>query len=136
MMTTIGDLLGIPFARGGRTREGMDCLGIVLAGLEVLRPDLELDDPWEAIRDDWEAGIRPEVVPPEWEEIAAPVACYRPGDVLFVLADGGPNHVALYIGDNLVLHSMAGAGSGITRLGRIRPKVVKVLRPPAKEASC
>lgn len=128
-MTTVPDprardLVGIPFATGGRDFrpvEGRtDCLGVVREFLR--RTGVDATDPWENlelrlrwrgedsdVRDDFPPGWRP--VDLELEELVV-------GDVA---STNGGRHVAVHIGGGLALHATHKLG---TRISPIRSLVV------------
>lgn len=92
--------------------DGLDCLGLVLEGLRRL--GVEARDPWDELRDEWQAGIRDIALSAgdEWERIAPPVGGWRhpygirEGDVLVTGRDGVPSHVALAIDADVGLHTV------------------------------
>lgn len=67
-------LLGAPFARGGRDASGIDCLGVALAGTHQLGNPVP--DPWLTFLEQWQsqaAGERPPVdligFPKTWRRV-------------------------------------------------------------------
>ena len=50
----VADLMALPFARGGRGGDGIDCLGLTLAVLE--RVGIPAPDPWAHVHDAWRKG--------------------------------------------------------------------------------
>lgn len=123
-MVTIGivpglqALLGVPYAVGGRSREGADCLGIVLLALAEL--GIPARDPWLEVMDRWASGWRAsaEAMPRGWVQVESPD--YVPGDVLLC---GDGQHVAIYAGGGYVLHSRERVGAHFTRLERLTERV-------------
>lgn len=132
----VSKLVGAPFLRGGRDALGIDCLGVVLAGLRVLRPDLQIRDPWAVLRETWDLGqIEPEVAfPGDWRDLPAH-AKLREGDVLILRDLEGPNHLGLVLGPgHQVLHAKERTGTILTRARRLRSRIVRVMRPPPPAA--
>ncbi len=114
-------LLGVPFLVGGRTLAGMDCLGVVLAGLSI--HGLDVEDPWARVARLWDQGVTvPLLMPAQFVEMSRE-AELRAGDVLEI-----PRHVALYVGHGYVLQSLEGAGCVLTPLQRMRRKIKSVWR--------
>ena len=91
--------LGVPYLWGGRTREGVDCSGLVQAVFAAHRIGLPRD-----------SG-------PQREALAEAAAAGRsslegePGELLFFgPEEDGTDHVALRVGGTRVLHAAAGNG--------------------------
>jgi len=116
----VDDLVGLPFVVGGRSRAGMDCLGLVLAGLQRL--GFDWPDPWLSIQGAWERGERPisACVPDGWKEVPVSEPLRR-GDVL-VTGDRS-QHIALALGAGWVLHTTATTGSHLARERALRGKL-------------
>lgn len=122
-------LLGIPFLTGGRTRAGIDCLGLVLAGLQVM--GIPWQDPWDRIAEAWKRGERSvqSALPEGWTELPAETPLERGDVVMSRNAAGVVQHVALVIdvARNL-LHTSEGTGSVITPARAVRGRIVAVFR--------
>ena len=123
----VQDLVGVPFRYGGRSREeGLGCWGLAL---EVLRRmGRSFQDPVVAVAqaDDPEAAMRG--VESSWRDAAPPL---REGDLLVLRQPLGPvPHVAVYLSDGRVIHSVLKAGVVTEPYSRIADKVLRVLRPP------
>ena len=121
----VADLKHIPFLRGGRSRTGIDCLGLVL---EVCRRGgLAVADPWKAIEARWDAGERDpaSLVGSEWEQIELGEA--RVLDVV-LFRGAGAQHVAPLLDAGWVLHTTHLTGSILTPLSRLRHRVLSAWR--------
>jgi cell wall-associated NlpC family hydrolase len=116
--------VGVPFALGGKTpEEGLDCwslcrhvlgehFGVSMDLLEGIAVDLEdRAEEFKAV-----SGYN------DWVPVSGSLL---PGDVVFFHSKktGDPQHIGLYVGSNLVLHTMeqGGRGSQIQRLGLLKP---------------
>lgn len=120
----VAALVGHPFARGARGPRAFDCLGLTLKGLEILRPDLKLEDPWTLLAAKWKEGWRPEPgehFPPGFvrvslKEIAA-------GDVLLVGTRSAKHptltHLDLVLWGTLILRTRLKTGATIEPIARI-----------------
>lgn len=123
------DLTGIPWVEGGRDRQGADCLGIVLLGLEQL--GVRLVDPWHQISARWSDGWRElhEVAPEGWVELP-PTERPRVGDVLVSGKDGIASHVSIVADDGWHLTTSRGRGSHLERLRDLPRKLLWIWRRP------
>jgi len=121
-------LLGIPFRTGGRTGAGMDCLGLVAAGLASL--GIPWQDPWERVSVAWQRGERPiaDAEPPGWDRLPGDAPLQRGDIVLSRNAAGVPQHVSLALGPRDILHTTEGTGSIISRARTLRGKIEAVYR--------
>ena len=126
------DLVGIPFATGGRDFRpcvgAADCLGIVTEGLRRL--GIPWQDPWDRVAEQWQQGQRPigAAIPEGWQELPADTPLVA-GDVVLSLAEGTPSHVSLALGRGNLLHTTrGGGGSAIVRDRVLRGKVVAIFR--------
>ncbi len=90
----ITDLIGVPFEYEGRTREGADCVGLVLLAQQELGREGVVDlwayfleqagaTDWEALATGWHQGLVPP--PPGWTPVGdwpLPFVELQPGDVI------------------------------------------------------
>lgn len=138
--TAIGALVGLPFARGARGPKAFDCLGLTLKGLEILRPDLELEDPWTLLAERWKEGWRPEPgehFPPGFSAVS--LNGLEAGDVLLVGQKTAKHptltHVDLVLWTTLILRTRLKTGATIEPLSRILRRTsaagpLGAMRPP------
>jgi cell wall-associated NlpC family hydrolase len=107
--------IGIPFVEHGRTADGLDCWGLVrLVYAEQLAIDLPSYDFYENTLDKSyisgtlkDADNKPFCVSVEnGQEVAFDVIVFR--------LMGVPMHVAIVIGDGLMLHSQMGLGTHVS----------------------
>lgn len=95
--------LGVPYKYGGNDRGGVDCSGLTCA---VFKKAAKIDLP-RTSRDQIGACRR------------VKSADLRPGDLVFFTSSPGGcriNHVAIYIGDNQIIHSTLSLGVTISSL--------------------
>ena len=104
----LADLLNIPFVRGGRTLDGIDCLGLWLAFQRaVLSRDVY--DPWtDQLAKMHEEGWREfeEVVPDGWEKIPLQIHLLEIGDTVMTLRHRrakAAEHIAPVVARGMVL---------------------------------
>lgn len=117
------DLIGIPFARSGRSRDGCDCLGVVC--LYYRARGVPFVDPWSPKYAMAWVGGAPELTPGadpsssrgHWfrpgEGEDAPAALELFDGDLIVTRDG--RHVEVYVGGGYVLRSTMTTGSHLAR---------------------
>lgn len=95
--------LGVSYAYGGNSRNGTDCSGLTCmayetgAGIKLPRSSREQAEYCRRIRRD---------------EL-------RPGDLVFFTSSSGGsriNHVAIYIGDNMIIHATTSQGVTVSSL--------------------
>ena len=137
----IEGLVGAPFETGGRG-PAFDCLGLTLAGLAILRPDLTIGDPWLELGARWAEGWRPgpgDYFPSTFLHVELDQV--RAGDVLLVGHHHGElptmTHVDLALWSQLVLRTRKRTGATIDNLRRLRsgPKartLLGAMRPPGE----
>lgn len=97
--------LGTPFHHQGRVPgQGMDCVGLVVVALRAVGV---------TVRDRTDYTLRPDGVSLEAAlraHGARPVAGIAAGDVLLFRFDGQPQHVALAVAGDRMVHAYAPAG--------------------------
>lgn len=96
-------MLGTPYRSGGETRRGIDCSGLTCVafknatGIKLPRSSREQQEYCQRIR-------RSEL---------------RPGDLVFFASRRGGNkinHVAIYVGDNSIIHATSSQGVVVSNL--------------------
>ena len=92
--------LGVQYRWGGKAWDGLDCSGLV--------SDVYMQNGVLIYRN---AQIRP-----GWPVRAIPRAAMQPGDALYF-----PGHIALYLGEQLYIHSTGAAASGGVVLNSLDP---------------
>ena len=124
-MSPTDDLVGIDFLRDGRSRAGIDCLGLVQAGLERL--GIPWPDGWPKNAVEWERGdMIPRVAPEGWSLIP-PDSRLQRADLL-VTGGLGNQHVAMALGAGLVLTTSERTGSVIAREHTYRGRILWLFR--------
>lgn len=93
--------VGVPFHHQGRTRHGVDCVGLVVCAAREI--GIALADRTDYPRDP--NGL----LPMEMARQLAAVESARPGDILLMRFRGEPQHVAILAGETLI-HSYASIG--------------------------
>lgn len=129
-MPSIGDYVGLPFAARGRSRDGVDCWGlVVLVYREILWLDLPSYDDRYTSLDAAERIDRAAIIAGErgaWREVETPEAF----DVLLFTVGDVAAHVGLVVDDTRMLHIQRGGCSGIERYDtpKWRPRTAGVFR--------
>ncbi|MFV6033158.1 C40 family peptidase [Streptomyces sp. NPDC056264] len=85
------EYLGVPYALGGMSKQGIDCSGLVVrafqAAYDITPPRTTYTQvAWKQLRKIQEAQL-------------------QPGDLCFWPAGGAPSHVAIYYGSGKVIHA-------------------------------
>lgn len=93
--------VGVPFRHQGRTRHGVDCIGLVVCAARDI--GLTLADRTDYPRDP--NGL----LPLEMARQFAPVESTQAGDILLMRFRGEPQHVAILAGATLI-HGYASIG--------------------------
>lgn len=116
-----GGLIGIPFIDGGRGRTGCDCWGLVLLGFEMF--GIEIPDYNVACSAVKQSDFAPAKIGEEvesyrfqWKEIKKP---YPPVLVPMATAQEAPhalNHLGVYIGKGMFLHTLKKRNSSVDKL--------------------
>lgn len=142
--TAIAALVGRPFVRGARGPKAFDCLGLTLKGLEILRPDLELEDPWTLLAARWKEGWRPgpgEHFPPGFARVS--LNELEAGDVLLVGEKTAEHptltHLDLVLWATMILRTRLKTGATIEPIARILRRTgssspLGAMRPPAQRS--
>lgn len=106
--------LGWKFQQGGRTQDGVDCLGLSL--LVAAHYGVPFRDPWSEIREKFGAGWRDfaDLAPEGWcmLERATPIQAL---DLVVMGVPGTPEHISIAVDQWSLLHAAAGHGSGLVR---------------------
>ena len=107
VIATADDYVGVPYVYGGATPQGFDCSGFVQYAFN--RHGVRLP---RTSRQQAEVGRR----------VGTSVGALQPGDLMFFSTGGSRvDHVAMYVGDNRMLHSSSsGGGVGYDDLGSSR----------------
>jgi cell wall-associated NlpC family hydrolase len=98
---------GTRFHKNGRdAKRGLDCAGLVicaLSGIGVECPDADYQ--LNQFHDHFElmTGMLAQV----FDQVDEPLQC---GDVLALRGQGSPNHMAVYIGNTVIVHAVPGVG--------------------------
>lgn len=97
------DWLGVPYLYGGNSPSGTDCSGLVCMAFEK------------------GAGMKLPRSSREQAKYSHSISLDKiePGDLVFFVSRAGGdriNHVAIYIGDNSIIHATTSRGVAITRL--------------------
>ena len=119
------DLLGCPFKVHGRNKkEGFDCLGLAIEVLK--REGIELPDLWY---DNINADTKNEVnlfvkENTRFKKIEKPIL----NSIIEIEVRGLPTHIAVYIGNGMIIHSMIGIGVVIEPIQRYAKRITGVYK--------
>lgn len=108
----VNDYVGVPFVENGRTRDGWDCWGLVLAvyrdrlGLEL--PDYRWSPPYGPLEKLAAFGVAVDRV--KFLDLAAPIDGPEAWAIGLVRANNRPHHVGVSIGGG-VLHAQRYGGT-------------------------
>jgi len=107
----------VPFMQHGRTRNGVDCWGLVcLVFAEKLKISLPLLTDYKHIKDDESIT---EIIKKESENWAVvSLGEEKPFDVAIFKMMGVPTHVGLVVGENKVLHAEENKGVHVNNYKR------------------
>jgi hypothetical protein len=115
----VNDLIGIPFKKRGRDKNGMDCLGLAI---EVLnREGIKLDD---VFYEDIEESTKKRLM--ESMEASIPnTKLERPEKncIIEFIILGQPSHIGVYLGDGEFIHASEKFGVVIEKLYRWNHRV-------------
>ncbi len=95
--------LGVPFVHQGRSRRGLDCVGLVIR----VAKDFELSN-YQEIAYDRRPDGRLISVLREHLVRKFPSDAFLPGDVVAFRLPKYPCHVAIYSGNGRIIHALAG----------------------------
>lgn len=108
--------IGIPFVSGGRTRDGVDCYGLVrLVWKEQFEYELPL------LSNQYENALATNQTNPlvnKYKPLLVGTRKKVPelGNLVVILNGGLPTHLAIYAGDNYILHTVKKVGTVLQRL--------------------
>jgi cell wall-associated NlpC family hydrolase len=107
VLNTAEDYLGVPYVWGGTTPRGFDCSGFVQYVYRRHGVELPRTSRQQAV-----VGMA----------VSATISALRPGDLMFFATNGRRiDHVAIYAGDNEIIHSSSsGGGVGYDNLSSSR----------------
>jgi len=120
--------LKIPYLDRGRTRDGVDCYGLVMLVNREQFGRLVPDYVYASSKDQGAvAKTIEEFLPCDWRKVEVP----EPGDLVMLKILGRPWHCGVFVAPGLMLHSIGDAVSGIERLDTVRcqRRVVGFYRP-------
>lgn len=120
----VSDWIGTPYLKRGRTREGCDCLGLLML-VHKARLGVDLPDPYCTIT----AAIRNKEADQN-AQFYVPVESPEEGDVILVRYKGFPIHVGYCIDRTWMLHTDPEMGAIIEKWCGIKwqNKVIGVYR--------
>lgn len=102
--------IGIPFVHQGRSKKGLDCVGLLLKvadKLQVQYTDVEgyTRIPWGGLLEQtFDAHVA------SGQLVKINPTDYQKGDFLMMRFKGQPQHLAIFTGDNTIIHSYAAVG--------------------------
>ncbi len=123
---------GVPWRHRGRSRRGIDCIGLVVLALAA--GGFMMRDRTNYGREPWRDGLQREMR----EHFGEPVSDWQPGDVALMRWDNTPepSHVALIgahpLGGLSLIHSYSHATGGVCENGIDavwQKRIVEVYRP-------
>jgi len=121
------DLIGIPFRFGGRSREGMDCWGLVIEVYRRLGIAVEdVDDYSDLSAEQVSPGLA-DACADRWHRIDEPFESY---DVLIfdITACGAATHCGVWVGNGRILHAVRGIGVINSPFRGLRAKLLGAYR--------
>jgi len=112
--------IGLPYKDRGRSRDGLDCWGLVALVLAeqfgVSVPDFSAD--YTSAEDAADVGRLVRGERGKWWEV--PLGMEKPGDVVLFRILGHPCHTGVVIGGNKMLHCFRGWNSVLDDYTRLR----------------
>lgn len=117
------DLIGIPFKEHGRDKKGFDCYGIAI---EIYKRNGKIlhDVFYETITEESiskNAFLSNEVTEKHLNNISE-------DDIILINVNGNPNHIGVYIGEGLFIHSTKNFGVIIEPLKRYKKRIKGVYK--------
>lgn len=117
------DLIGIPFKEHGRDKKGFDCYGIAI---EIYKRKGKIlhDVFYETITEESiskNAFLSNEVTEKHLNNISE-------DDIILINVNGNPNHIGVYIGEGLFIHSTKNFGVIIEPLKRYKKRIKGVYK--------
>jgi cell wall-associated NlpC family hydrolase len=97
--------IGVPYVHQGRTRAGLDCIGLILAIGEELGKPVKQDYAYQQIPE-------PSILWKGLDDnfIRKPAHRLAPGDIMVFRIAVDPQHIAIYLGDDRMLHAYENVG--------------------------
>ena len=126
-MSWAAGYVGIPFKRGGRTKEGADCWGLVYIVMrEVFKKEVpSFSGTYEFPREDLAPGLK-SIIMSHWEEVGVErIQAPEEGALVFMMYQGFPSHIGIVTDEGLMLHLAMGKDAVVERLGSplIKPRI-------------
>lgn len=118
----------IPYADRGRTKEGLDCYGLIkLVNHEVFHRDVPDYVYSSSLSSKDVAECIEEHLPLDWQKVEVPEA----GDLIMLRIAGRPWHCGLFAVPGLMLHAIDRRLSGMDRIDSLRwsSRVMGYYRP-------
>lgn len=113
----INDYIGIPYKSGGRSREGLDCWGLVqMVKNEVFDEIVPAYTGYESAddRNEIKAIIQNKANQDRWKEI--PYSEAKEGDIIIMSILGDRCHAGIYVTKDFILHIRRGTESCIEQI--------------------
>ena len=125
-MIEFGDLIGVPFVRGGRDPAGgLDCVGLTLeiyrrAGIELPEPSVDYVEDW---------ANRGGLFVPNWPDCFIEIpAALEVLDVALIERDGEPHHLSVVVRPGVFIDAHVAVGVYTRRRSGVREKVLQAYR--------
>lgn len=119
------DLIGVPFVDGGRSKEGMDCWGLVKECFK--RQGIEVKDYTISAIELLQISKQMEKDKELWQRVDAPLA----GCLVLIKTEASAwaNHVGIFIGDGRFIHAYPYAGVCISTIKRWKAHIIGYYYP-------